>query len=137
MSWAVQPVGSAGGGAAEATPAASASAPASAARLRYLPRCIVSLSSCASTLAGGRETTPHRKTAPGRSDERRLLPVTRNIADAGSQPSSPLTSLCLTQCEILVANAPFTVGNPYSSSVQASCGMFSFYPMGSLPARRV
>jgi len=34
------------------TPAASASAPASAARLRYLPRCIVSLSSCASTRAG-------------------------------------------------------------------------------------
>src|SRR5207245_2319884 len=69
-------VGAGGGGAAEAIPAARASAPASAARLRYLPRCIVSLSSCASTPAGGRETTPHRKMASGQPDERRLLPVT-------------------------------------------------------------
>src|SRR5712692_830979 len=101
MSWAVQPVGSAGGGAAEATPAARASAPASAAKLRYLPLCIVSLSSSASTLAGGRETTPHRKTASGQPDERRLLPVTNDIAEAGCQPFGPLTSLYLTPCEML------------------------------------
>src|SRR5439155_944441 len=41
-----------------------------------------------------------------------------NIADAVSQPSGSLTSLCLTPCEMLVASAPFIVCIS-SSSLQA------------------